>query len=438
MLTGWNWDAYAQPALDAAVLKARGGTICRITIGFCNDGSGVCAPFPNAKNDAYSPGSPGNLDPSHVADLDAKVQALSAAGIWIDLGIFGGDCAFYSNPIYIPQWVEAWSFLAARYANTDYMAFYEPLIEPHPQGDTFNNVLVSATQQKAIAAIRAADPYIPIMLGAAKNYNLRNVAQVYLPNIPNLLYTGNFYELGSGPNEYVKQANTNPPTSLPWNNNPPYGGYPGYYFDNKGGQPNAGGSYYGKGTTVYMDQDWLGVPGDGSGNGLLSVLTKFSAQYNVPVFMQQMGIRSVTPNSLQYATDMIDNFNGAGFGWTYWTYRTTYGKGSLLDGDIGLIWEDAAGGWHDKLDWLNAISSRFVPAPAPPTWNYDNTWTSQVAGGAPVSSISYNPKTKQAYVVYAAGGAVILVNVPPVIQSGLALASNQQVYAANLVLSYRQ
>ena len=436
-LTGWNWDNLAYPEPDAAALKARGGTLCRVNIEFLRDSTGSCTGFPgNSKNDAYMPGAPGNLNPTILGVLDAKVNALSAAGIWIDLGCSGGDCDFFTNPIYIPQWQAMWTFLSARYANVDYIAWYEPLIEPAVPGDPNPNVTLTTLYQNIVPIIRANDPNVPIMVGAAKVYNIRNVQQVYLGPIQNILYTADFYELGGGPTEYVEQAKINPPVSLPWNNNPPYGGYPGVYDDSKGRRPGTGGNYYQKGSHNFlMNKDTLGVPGDGSGNGLLSVLTTFCAQYNVPGFIQQIGIRSVTPNSLQWLTDMLDNFNAAGIGWAVWDYRTIFNNGSILDGDIGLVWQDANGQWHDKDDWLQAVSERFIPAPPAPVWTQDGTWTIPIAGGAPVQALAYNPGTLQALVIYADGSEKLLKGVP-LITNGLAGSQNQQAYVAALVAAY--
>ena len=92
---------------------------------------------------------------------------------------------------------------------------------------------------------------------------------------------------------------------------------------------------------------------------LLGCATSFRAKHHVPVFVDQVGIRSVTPRSLKYMEDVLELFRIDHVGFNYWTYRQPYAVNWLLDGGAGIIWQDQEGVYHTKKLWLSAIAGYF-------------------------------------------------------------------------------
>ena len=191
---------------DMAIIKNMGANMARLVFDWYNE-------LPLAKTDAYDPGAPGNFDPAVLAIFDAMIAECQSVGLWADLSCNGAGADFFVNPTVQAQFQVMWAFLAARYANYDYIMAYELISEPNTAGSvsSWDNALLSQIFTTTINTIRPIDPATPIILGPAKAYNIRNISQIVLP-FPNLIYTFNFYEIGQGahsgsPNgEYVKQA----------------------------------------------------------------------------------------------------------------------------------------------------------------------------------------------------------------------------------------
>lgn len=335
-LRGYNWNEFAQ-AGDAAENRAEGANLVRMTLWWhIGRNTGCDGQYPGSKFDAYLPGSEGSLDPELLHQLDQKIQWATSRGLWVDLAIRGGDCEFWTSSVVQQQFVSMWAFLAARYRNTPYIGMLELLSEPHPKGLGDGNKLAKPIFERAIAAIRTVDPATPILVGPAPSYNIRNVDGIILHDQTNIIYTGNFFELS----DYAKQLKSGHGAG---------GGYPGYFNDTKGEMGDC--DYAGRGgQPVLMDKSFL--------SGLIQCLVKVRQIYNVPVFVQQLGVRSGTPGSLAWTNDVLDILNADNIGWAYWVYRTRPGNGenSLFQNDIGVVWQDQSGQWRQKADWIKTIS----------------------------------------------------------------------------------
>jgi hypothetical protein len=334
---GYDWNEYAQPT-DARENRAQGANFVRFTLGWhIGRNSGCQGGYPGTKFDAYSTTAPGNVDPQLLAELDQKIAWAGAQGLWVDLAIRGGDCDFWTDPSIQQRYIVMWTFLANRYRNTPYIGMWELLSEPHPTGARTDNGPVRALFERAITAIRAVDPVTPIVVGPAGSYNIRNLDQIILRNQRNIIYTANFFEL----TDYVKQTK---------NGGAATGGYPGRYADAKAAGSSC--NYPGKGSEVVtMDHAFLA--------GLFQCAINFRRNFNVPVFIDQIGVRSGVPDSLRWTSDMLDLFNANNIGWAYWDYRSEFtGRGkSLQANDIGVTWQDATGQWRQKSDWIAMLSA---------------------------------------------------------------------------------
>ena len=332
-LRGWNWGSKhsAQPQ-DAADNVRQGATVVRLPLSWYYGSDGNTSCF--GGQDSYDPSAPGFINPTSLAALDQQIEWASSAHLWIDVMVRGGDCDFWSNDKVKAQYIEMWKFLADRYKNTTYIASYSLLSEPHPPKG-YTNDDVRDLYRRTIRGVRAIDGATPIVIGPGKNYDIRNLEQIYMPDQTNVAYAVNFYELPA----YVKQGKK--PAAMT--------GYPGMYRD----QGNSKNSclYPGRGQIVLMNRAFLGT--------LLGCATAFRAAHQVPVFIDQVGIRSVTPRGLKYTEDVLELFRVNHIGFNYWTYRQPYSSNSLLDGGAGVLWQDAARVYHTKPTWLSVITGYF-------------------------------------------------------------------------------
>jgi hypothetical protein len=330
---GFNWGAKgsAQPQ-DAADNAKQGANVVRLHLSwyYGSHGNADCG----GKQDSYDPNAPGFIDPTSLKYLDKQVRWGAAAHLWIDVMVRGGDCDFWTNDQVKTRYIRMWEYLAQHYKDMAYIASYSLLSEPHPPAGQGNDQ-VRDLFRRTIRAVRVIDDATPIVIGPAKDYDVRDLEQIYMPGQTNIVYTVNFYELSA----YVKQIKKNGEMT----------GYPGYYLD----QGNASDScnYVGRGQTVFMGPAFL--------NTLLECATNFRDAHQVPVFVDQIGIRGATPASLHYVRDVLELFKLNNLGFNYWTYRQPYAKDSLLDGGAGILWQDDAGVYHTKALWLSIISSYF-------------------------------------------------------------------------------
>ena len=342
ILRGFNWGDWGSPLPhDAADNIAQGANYVRIPLSWYF-GSGTGATDCKTGQDSYDLQSPqtGYINPTNLAAVDQEVAWATSAHLWVNLMVRGGDCDFWTNPSIIPQYIQMWQFLANRYKNTPYIGSYEILSEPHPPvtGRTHlpNEALIKSLAEQNIASIRAIDPVTPIVVGPGQVYDIRNISTMYLSGIPNIIYTANFFELPT----YVKSEKGKGPDN----------GYPNSYLDSELSSsyactyPNEG-----NGNNVQMDKTWLA--------GLLTCVTNFRSQYNVPVYINQIGIFTSTKNAQQYTQDVLGLFDQNGISWTWWTYRQ---RPAASDPNTqAIIYKDTNGVWQTKQDWLSLISSFF-------------------------------------------------------------------------------
>ena len=336
-LHGFVWGSWGTPLQqDAADNVSQGANYVRIPLSWYF-GSGTGATDCGTGQDSYDPGAPGNILPANLAILDQEVAWASAAHLWVNLMVRGGDCDFWTNPKVIPQYIQMWQFLANRYKNTPYIGSYELLSEPHParlSDKSANNTEVKALYERVITAIRTIDPLTPVVVGPAQTYDIRNLEQIYLPDQTNVIYTFNFFE----PTAYVKSTKLAKFKGST--------GSPGTYSDQADTTTSC--SYPGKGQSVLVNQTWL--------VGLLSCATNFRNAHNLPVYANQVGIFSNVPDAAQYLRDVLGLFNQNGINFTYWEYRA---HGLNNANDQAVMYQTSNGTWQTKMDWLNLIDSYF-------------------------------------------------------------------------------
>jgi hypothetical protein len=76
----------------------------------------------------------------------------------------------------------------------------------------------------------------------------------------------------------------------------------------------------------------------------------------VPIFIQQLGVRSSDMNAQTTANTMFTDLAGDSIGWTWWTYRE---KGQPNGGGYAPFYLDANNLWQEDKSWLSVIASQF-------------------------------------------------------------------------------
>ena len=130
--------------------------------------------------------------------------------------------------------------------------------------------------------------------------------------------------------------------------------YPSTYVDNKGGQSVAC-NYTGVGSKVMMDHIFLA--------GLVGCATAFRTYYHVPIFCDQIGIRTATPNAINWESDQLATFAANNIGWVHWLWRLNYSASNIQGGDQGVVWVDSSTNSHTKYDWYDMLQFYMPHAP---------------------------------------------------------------------------
>ena len=207
-----------------------------------------------------------------------------------------------------------WQFLVQRYKHKPYIAAYELLSEPHPKKPVTVQQVVQFYEE-VITAVRKYDTITPVMIGPNDHYDINLLEETISVKDPKIIYTFNYYL----PTDYIK-PDKREQAGLP------IVSYPDTYTDFNG-------------NTVTLNKDYL--------KQILQPAVQFSKNYNVPVFVNQMGVRSRCPNHLTYLTEVCDIFYQHHIPFTYWTYRTR---------------DDAN---EYGLYWFNKTTQQYVFKPEP-------------------------------------------------------------------------
>jgi hypothetical protein len=277
-LKGWNWGRWGtmQPQ-DASDNVAQGANSVRIPLRWW----GLYG-TPGA--DSRLDSAPGSINPANLQVLDDMVQRASDAKLWIVLFI-DSNCGqnglqtpagaaycdptgqyptghnFWTDPALREQFVEAWKFIANRYKDVPYLALFEPLPEPNPQGVSAADV--TAFYQEVMSGIESVVPNVPFLIGASNGYDISKVGQAYIPSRTNVVYTGDMF---------VHPQATDAATVAKLNNQ-------------------------------------------------VGFLTTLRDKANVPVHVQQVAASpSVDPDNHWNAT-VLDILNQSGVGFNFWEYR---------------------------------------------------------------------------------------------------------------------
>jgi len=306
----WGWWETAQPQ-DAAEATAMGANVIRMPFRWYFGGTG---------SDIRQTGAPGNIKPEGLALLDNYIDWCVQQKLWVvlfagsDQGAGDSTENYWTNTSLRQEFIATWSFLADRYKNKPYIAAYELLSEPHPRRPITSQQVVQLYED-LITAIRKQDTLTPVVIGPNDHYDINLLEETVTTKDTKIIYTFNYYL----PTDYIK-PDKREDAGLP------VVSYPGTYIDFNG-------------NTVTLNKTYL--------EQILQPAVQFRNNHNVPIFVNQMGVRSRCPNHLAYLTDVCDVFYRYGIPFTYWTYRTR---------------DDAN---EYGLYWFNKTTQQYVYKPEP-------------------------------------------------------------------------
>jgi len=313
ILRGWNWGHWEQIVpQDAAENAAQGANAVRIPLRWWGK---YRTERIDSRDDAAT--ATAGIAPANLQLLDEAIRAASNAKLWIVLFI-DSDCGqngtqpdgrrycdpsdqyggkghnFWTDPPMRNKFVAVWRFVAKRYKDTPYLGLFEPLPEINPPG-------VPAAQIKALyaelmGAIREVAPGVPFLIGG-RHYQTKAMDEVYDPAWKDVVYTGNLF-----------------------------------LHAKKRGADDASLADYRERVKQLVD---------------------FRSRRQVPVFVQQIGVRSRDDPDRRGVKAMMQAVVANRIGFTWWTYR-----GAGNPHEFSVVYPQG-GKWVVKREWMDTITATF-------------------------------------------------------------------------------
>jgi hypothetical protein len=306
LLRGWNWGHWgtAQPQ-DGADNAAQGANVVRIPLRWWGH-------YGRENIDSRLNTASVLLDPGHLKMLDDNIEAASRAHLWIVLFI-DSDCGqngtqnpeqvAYCDPGH--QFPQGHNFYTDPAERARFIALwrfiaarykntpYIGMFEPLPEpgNDTTPPSAIVSLYAEIMKNIREVAPGIPFLAGP-EHYHAKLIESVYNPQWNDVVYTGNLF--GAGKRE-------------------------------------------------------------GGVEERIRGLTQFRDRHHVPVFVQQVGVRSSedTP-SLDKLKAVLGLLVRERIGFTYWQYRSDDYPHSY-----GAVVREKGGQWVQRPATVQAVSSFF-------------------------------------------------------------------------------
>lgn len=311
LLRGWNWGRWGKvEPNDAAENASQGANVVRIPLRWWGQYRNEDV---DSRNDSAT--ATAGIDPANLATLDGYVRSASKARLWIILFIdsncgqngtqnsdmesycdpkreFRNGHNFWTDPAMKAKFINVWRFIANRYKDTPYLGMFEPLPEPNPPGASAADI--SALYAELMRNIREVAPGIPFLIGG-DGYKADNVPGAYNSAFKDVVYTGNlFLHAKGGEAQNVAQL-----------------------------------------------------------KGRFQTLLDLRSKYNVPIFVQQVGVRTKDDPTQAQVKAVLSALVDNRVGFTYWEYR-----GSNNPGEYGVHYQ-TKGGWVPKPEMMSAVTASF-------------------------------------------------------------------------------
>jgi hypothetical protein len=310
LLRGWNWGHFGKAQeSDAADNAAQGANVVRLPLRWWGyyKAKGV-----DSRQDSAA--ATAGIDPANLAILDDNVRWASRAKLWIVLFI-DSNCGqngtqnqemvaycdpgkqyrdghnFWTDPAMRAKFIALWRFIANRYKDTPYIGMFEPLPEPGAPATSPQQIVDFYSE--VMAAIRPVAPGIPFLVGPTR-YRAAQMRTAFNPAWKDVVYTGNL-------------------------------------FFHTGGEES-------------------GLEGI---RGRLQAMLDLRNQRNVPLFVQQVGVRAGEDPDQAKVKAMLGMLVDNRVGFAYWEYR-----GASNPDEYGVMYRRGKT-WRTKPAELSAIAGSF-------------------------------------------------------------------------------
>ena len=306
---------------DAATIKTQGAQVVRLLIRWW----GL---YGSTDVESRSDANPGHFDPAHVNRLLQEIQWCTDAGLWVVVAIdsncgqnglqntdmaaycdatgsYPGGRNFWTDLTQRQRFKEAWIYLAGLLKTKPNIAFYELLPEPLQGRDSTHGAEVSAFYQELMTAIEdhAGDTRTPFLVGPRDAYNITLCNEAYIADSRwrnRVVYTGNLFIHTSG-----TQAQN-----------------------------------------LAVLETRLGA------------LATMKSTHNVPVFIQQYGVRTADDPDTFYLDAGLSRMNAAGIGYTGWQWR----QNTASPDEYAVVLTDAKTGQDVVKTAVLAVYSKYWKA----------------------------------------------------------------------------
>lgn len=318
ILRGINEGTWGEMrSTDAAEIAGHGATVVRVLIRWWGlyGGKDTDSRLDNIEN--------GHFEPAHLEQFLREIQWCLDAGLWV-IPVIDSNCGqnglqdaqtiaycdpdsaypgghnFWTDRSQRELFKQAWIHLAGILKNYPRIAFYELLPEPLGGRDAAYSPEVSAFYKELMIAIedKAGDTRTPFLIGPRDAYNINLCDEAYLSAprwINRVVYTGNLF-IRTGGTQDENIANL---------------------------------------------EERLGA------------LTRMKKRRNVPVFIQQIGVRSGDDPTQFYLDAGLQRVTDAGIGYTGWQWR----QNTTNPDEYAIVVEDPKTGEDRvKVDVLNVYS----------------------------------------------------------------------------------
>lgn len=319
VLRGMNEGTWGEMrSEDASTIAAQGGNVVRVLIRWW----GL---YGSTDTESRSDSSPGRLNPGHLAQFLKEIQWCLNAGLWVipvidsncgqnglqdakminycdPAGNYPGGHNFWTNTSQRQLFKEAWIHLAGILKDYPQIAFYELLPEPLEGRDASFLNPVSAFYQELMVAIEdvAGDKRTPFLVGPRDAYNINLCDEAYIaaPRWKNrVVYTGNLF-IRTG------DSQANNITNL---------------------------------------------------ESRLGALSKMKTTRNVPVFIQQFGVRSGEDPGEFYLDAGLSRMHTADIGYAGWQWR----QNTTNPNEYAVVYQDATTGAEVVKNGVLATYSKY-------------------------------------------------------------------------------
>ncbi len=167
--------------------------------------------------------APYTIDETFLKRVDWAVSNATKRGLSIIVNMHHYDELLTDPPAHLERFLALWRQIAERYKTQNDLVFFEILNEPNGKLEPLWNEYAS----RALSVIRQSNPTRAVIIGPNGYNSIGKLAELTLPNDPNIIVTVHFYDPFSFTHQGAEWVAPVPPTGvtfprlglrLPWQN----------------------------------------------------------------------------------------------------------------------------------------------------------------------------------------------------------------------------